>query len=203
MWYTDILERSNEALGYITAERIKMNLKARRVHPCQKDYDKIKKLMKTAFPKNEQMPIWLLQLLALREGVNFLAFYDGGEFAGIAHTVSTDRMIFVTYLAVNDGLRSKGYGSQILQWLKSRSRGREITLNVEPLEKNAENLSQRVRRLNFYKRNGFHDTGWLAKEPSQYFAVLSTSGRLSLGEYKRVFGRLSFGLYIPSIIKGK
>jgi hypothetical protein len=39
-------------------------------------YNEVLWLMKTAFPENEQMPIWLLKLLAFQKGVEFDAFYD-------------------------------------------------------------------------------------------------------------------------------
>lgn len=42
------------------------------------EYSDICKLLKTAFPRNEQIPMWVLQLLAFRKNVHFRAFYDEG-----------------------------------------------------------------------------------------------------------------------------
>ena len=36
----------------------------------------VRRLMKTAFPRNELIPLWVLNILALRKSINFRAFYD-------------------------------------------------------------------------------------------------------------------------------
>ena len=75
------------------------------------EYKDVCRLMKTALPKNEQIPIWLLRVLAFRKSVNFRVFYEDDRFCGILYTAENDKYIFVLYLAVNDRIRSKGYGT--------------------------------------------------------------------------------------------
>ena len=52
--------------------------------------------------------------MALRKGVDFLAFYDGDEFIGINYGACTDRLYFGLYIAIVKDKRSGGYGSQII-----------------------------------------------------------------------------------------
>ena len=78
-------------------------------------------LMRTAFPPNEQIPMWLLRVLAFRKNVNFRAFYDDDQFCGVLYTAEDNKYIFVLYLAVDDRIRSKGYGTKILDWLKQNT----------------------------------------------------------------------------------
>lgn len=59
----------------------------------------------------------------------------------------------ILYLAVNDKIRSKGYGSRILQEIKGRAHSRSIVLNVEKPSVNAENNAQRISRIAFYEKN--------------------------------------------------
>ena len=82
------------------------------------EYKDICRLMRTAFPQNEQIPMWLLRVLALRKNVNFRAFYEDDQFCGVLYTAEDNKYIFVLYLAVNDRIRLKGYGTKILGWLK-------------------------------------------------------------------------------------
>ena len=56
-------------------------------------------------------------------------------------------MMYVLYLAVNDKIRSKGYGTLMLKHLNEMSGNKEITLNIESLDENADNYKQRVKRL--------------------------------------------------------
>ena len=96
-------------------------------------------LMRTAFPSNEQIPMWLLRVLAFRKNVNFRAFYDDDQFCGVLYTAEDNKYIFVFYLAVNDRIRSKGYGTKILDWLNQNTeflfiiRKEFLILNVDLL----------------------------------------------------------------------
>ena len=60
-----------------------MNLRAAAVNRKMKAYQDVIRLLKTAFPVEEQYPVWFLRLLALRKEVNFLAFHkaDRKDFA--------------------------------------------------------------------------------------------------------------------------
>ena len=99
--------------------------------------------MRTVFPQNEQIPMWLLRVLAFRKNVNFRAFYDDDQFCGVLYTAEDNKYIFVLYLAVNDRIRSKGYGTKILDWLKQNTekeflfiiRKEFLILNVDLLMK--------------------------------------------------------------------
>lgn len=111
-------------------------------------------LMRTAFPQNEQIPMWLLRVLAFRKNVNFRVFYDDDQFCGVLYTAEDNKYIFVFYLAVNDRIRSKGYGTKILDWLKQNTE-KIIVLNVEAINPSAENALQREKRISFgtYKKH--------------------------------------------------
>lgn len=50
------------------------------------EYKDVCRLMRTAFPQNEQMPMWLLRVLAFRKNVNFRAFYEDDQLCGILYT---------------------------------------------------------------------------------------------------------------------
>ena len=62
-----------------------------------------------------------LRVLAFCKSVNFRDFYDDDQFCGVLYTADDNTYIFVLYLAVNDLIRSKGYGTKILDWLKQES----------------------------------------------------------------------------------
>ncbi len=90
--------------------------------------------------------MWLLSVLAFRKSVNFKAFYDDDQFCGVLYTAEDNKYIFVLYLAVNDLIRSNGYGTKILDWLKENTE-KIIVLNVESLNPSAPNALQRENEL--------------------------------------------------------
>lgn len=173
-----------------------MELTVKNVNRRLNEYTQIKELIQTAFPENEQIPMWLLLLISKRKCVDFLAFYDDSTFCGISYTVRTEKMVFVLYLAVSNKIRSKGYGSKILNHLKVLYKEKEIVLNIEPVDEKAENNSQRIRRLEFYKKNGFSDTGEFFRNKAEKYSILSTSKNFAIEEYNMVIKKASFGLYI-------
>lgn len=176
-----------------------MSLRAISVSHNIVGYSEICDLINIAFPKNEQIPMWILHLLTLRKNVHFYAFYDEKQFCGILYTVENDKYIFVLYLAVNDKIRSKGYGSQIIRWLKSHT-SKIIVLNVEALNSTASNAQQRERRIDFYNKNAISDTGCTFIDDGEVYSVLSSDGKqFDKHEYEIMLKRFSLGFYRSKI----
>ena len=164
-----------------------------RVKRKQKDYRLVVELMRTAFPPEERIHIWILNLLSKKKNVNFNAWYDNQEFCGITYTIESEKMIFLLYFAVNAQQRSKGYGSQIINELKKTAGGREIILNVEKPDKSAGNNVQRVKRIAFYERNGFYQSGFDLRIEGLDYLVFSTSAVLDKMEFSNILKKYHIG----------
>ena len=166
-----------------------------------KEYPKICQLMKTSFPKHEQTPMWMLRLFTLNRNTSFRAFYDGTEFCGLLYTVEDDKHILVLYLVVNEEMRSKGYGTKILEWLKDHT-SKTIVLNVEPLKDDVADFSQRLKRIEFYQKNGISTTGYILNDGRADYEVLASDVNSFVPEaYEKMFSRFTFGLYKVKVIK--
>lgn len=165
------------------------------------EYNDVCRLMRSAFPQNEQIPMWLLRLLAFRKSVKFRVFYEDEQFCGILYTAENDKYLFVLYLAVNDRIRSKGHGTKILDWLKQNTE-KIIVLNVEALDPSAENALQREKRISFYSRNGVFDTGCRFVDEGENYYVLATDiDHFDSKEYEMLLSRFSFGTYRKHITR--
>ncbi len=133
----------------------------------------VKTLMKSAFPREELIPLWLMKIMAKRKGVSFLAFYDGETFVGTTYLVEFKSFLFVFYLAVSPDVRGRGCGSRILEWIKSRSKGKNIAIDVEALGE-GDNITK-LRRIEFYRREGITDTGYRLMDNGVKYMILSSS----------------------------
>lgn len=152
-----------------------------------------KALYLRAFPKEERLPWWVLRLNSLRRGIELTAFLDGEKFCGFTSSVTAGGLHFLLFFAVEDDLRGKGYGSAILSAIReSHSR---VVLNVEPLVESAPNLEERKNRFAFYRKNGFSDTGWHVWEVGGMFRVLSTRRELDVPAYRKIFRKLTLGIW--------
>ncbi|RJF41450.1 GNAT family N-acetyltransferase [Actinomyces sp. 2119] len=152
-----------------------------------------------AFPPSERVPLPLLCLASLRRGVDLEVYEEGSApagstgpaaggvpawgglrgprsgFAGFTYTVQTSEVVFLLFLAVDEALQGRGYGSQILGDVLERAGRRPVVLEIEPLDPGASNIGQRYRRLAFYQRHGLRLTGYDVVEGAQRYSVLSSS----------------------------
>lgn len=53
-----------------------------------------------------------------------------------------------------------------------------LILDFEKIDKSANNIAQRIRRKNFYQRNGFHKTGNYTMLRTERFEVVCNKGKL-------------------------
>jgi GNAT superfamily N-acetyltransferase len=120
--------------------------------------EKIKHLYETAFPEGEKIPWDDLMRLIEEMPLDFTAYYDGEEFIGFTIVYPRKSFNWFWYFAVQEELRGKGYGQQILTQLIEKYKGQTCVLDMESPTQVCENLVQRIRRHDFYLRNGFRDT---------------------------------------------
>lgn len=181
-----------------------MKLTAKRVSHRLPEYRQVKSMMEEAFPRSERFAMWELHLLAFwNRKIDFLAFYDNSTLVGVAYTVYTDKMAIPLYLAVDRKQRSHGYGAAILNDLKERYHGIPLTVESEIAQPDAENFRQRQRRIEFYKRNGFSETGWYLTDDSGKYTLMSTADVFAGADYQDALFSFMHGLYRVQIISEK
>ncbi len=164
-----------------------MNLTEKDLSRKLSNYKEICDFMKRVFPKEELMPMWLIRLLTLKKNYDFKVYYDNDLFVGILFTIESDDTLFVFYIAVNDKIHSKGYGSKLLQVLFDKYPNKPVTLFIETMDdKNAKNYEQRVKRLAFYERNGFVHTGIKAGFKTPFIDILSTDKEYNTVKAKKL-----------------
>lgn len=147
---------------------------------------KIKKLFLSAFPPQERPPFFILKNRAKKGLGDMLAVMDGDEFVGFAYVVSGEEAVYLFFLAVDNTMRGRGYGSRVLKLLEERYQTKTLFLAREQLDEGAENYSQRVQRRQFYLKNGFSDVPFKIKEAGVIYDVMSTGGSLPVKEYEKI-----------------
>ncbi len=173
-----------------------MNLTEKNLSKKLSNYKEICKFMKRVFPKEEVMPMWFIRLLTLKKDYNFKVYYENELFVGIIFTIDTNDTLFVFYIAVNDKIHSKGYGTKLLQVLFEKYPDKSITLFIETMsDKKAENYEQRIKRLAFYERNGFACTGISAGFKTPFVDILSTDKNYDMNKAKKLMKSIPMKLF--------
>lgn len=142
-----------------------------------------------------------LLAMSLHKNVKFHAIYDEDKFCGISYYASNENTVYLTYLAVNEELRGQGYGSKILTMLEDKFLDKQIVIDIEPVTKKAKNYKQRVSRLKFYERNGFHRTNQRLKDADGEFEALTTGEKFDRDSFVKTLHQMSFGFYQAKVEK--
>lgn len=175
-----------------------MNLEIKKVKLSNKD---VKKIYYDSFPKEERMPFPMMVLMTKITHTDFLAFYDRDTLCGFAYSATIDNITFITFLAVDKNIRSKGYGSEILKEMQRLYPDNKIVISIERCDVEATNINDRIRRKNFYLKNGYIDTGYLIELSKTEQEVIIKNGVFDEDELFNFFVKYSNGTMKPKIKK--
>lgn len=160
-----------------------MKISLKRINFFSKDYKKISRLYRTAFPADERAPMLLLAIKSRDENVDFWGIYANGKWVGLAYVISAGTASYLFYLALSENMRGKGIGSKALQAVLMQYEGQRVFLALEQLDESAENSEERIRRRSFYLKNGFKPLPLTIREASVTYDVMGT-GEVQPKEYE-------------------
>ena len=135
-------------------------------------------LYESAFSEVEKIPLENIKR-ALAKGGVLRAYYDDGCFIGMTFGFINDGKMFFVYFATVPEVRGRGYGSKILDMLREENSNIRIFLVVEPCDASAPDHEIRVRRQDFYRRNGCINTGIQVISDDEWFDTMFVQGELS------------------------
>ena len=125
------------------------------VPKTRRDFRKVKKLYKEAFPKYERKPFFVIRAMQKRKKTDVFCFADREGFLGFATTLNGEKLILIDYLAIQKDRRGKGFGSEILCYLLNYYQDHGVFLEIETPDPDGENYSGKLRRKAFYEKAGF------------------------------------------------
>ena len=82
-------------------------------------------------------------------------------------------IFYVAYLSIDAKFRGLGIGSRLLALIAEQNPSAQIVLDVEPPHEDASNLTQRLRRIEFYGRHGFRRYGKFFNYAGLSFEILA------------------------------
>lgn len=150
---------------------------------ARSDFKKIKKLYNSAFPKDERAPFRMLAKRAIHGSAQMLVAKYDGDIIGFVYMVSDDVAAYFFYFAVREDIRGNGVGTEILSRVKDMYSDKILFLAREQLDESADNYDMRVRRRDFYMRNGFSDLPRTIREATVVYDVMSIGGDITRDRY--------------------
>lgn len=122
-------------------------------------YKRIEDLAKEAFPPAEYLAPAEMVEMAKRSDFDFWALYDEKRFVGFTAIERYQNMAYLFFLAIDSACRDCGYGTRAIETIQALYPGAQQVVDMEMLDDKAENHVQRVKRREFYMRNGYKPTG--------------------------------------------
>ena len=148
-----------------------------------KNLEDIKQLYMDAFPFDERIPFYIMVSVGNDRGVEFLSIYDDDTWLGFIHTLVGDKLSYIFYFAIDGSLRQSGYGSKIIREYKKIHP--KLSLAIEPIEEDSDNIKQRKKRLAFYEKNGFETLDTKVVEMGVEFELMGAKGmEIKENDYK-------------------
>lgn len=166
-----------------------------------KNKKQIKELYLSSFPKEERMPFIMMLLMSCLWNTEFLAFYDEDKLCGIIYLAALRKQTFIMFFAVDEKLRSQGYGSRILNEVEKLYPKNPIIVSIEPCFEDADNIEQKLRRKSFYQRNDYVETGYFMKLAGQVQEILIKNGMFDKRQFRIFFVLYSCGVMMPKVWK--
>lgn len=143
--------------------------------------------MRRDFPENERKP-WAMTVSLYERGIyEMLEARLEGKMVGYVWMVCPGgETALIDYLAVLPEYRDTGIGGAILRELTHRYRMRGQCLLLESeFPEEAPDPDMAIRRLGFYARSGFLNTGVLVRLFGVKFSILSSNAELNAKEQMR------------------
>ena len=165
----------------------------------KENFTRVKSLYETAFPNSERIPLWFLQYKAKQSDVSFDALFENELWIGLLYTFEYGDIIFVFYFAIDAACRSGGYGTKVLTALRENHPDKRIVLTIEPIDEQADNYAQRVKRKRFYEKNGYTAAGIIVEGLGQPYDVLISGGPVTPEDVQKVYNSF-LGRFLGTVL---
>ena len=134
-----------------------------------------KALYEEAFPEIERCPFESLLDCCGRGKADFFVYRDAGKNVGFCVVLLPGYYAYGLFAAIDSDSWNRGYGSQLVQEVIRAYPDRAVVLDIEPVDETADNYEERRRRLRFFEKNDFHDTGYEMRDESGPYRILSNA----------------------------
>lgn len=164
-------------------------LRLLRISKHTREYADVKRLYLTAFPPAERLPFRLLTKRAAAGKADFWGLYDGSRWVGFAYVIRGEGLAYLYFFAVSPENRNGGYGSAALQTMKQLYENDNLFLALEQPDPHADNYNERLRRHDFYLRNGLHDLPHKIREMTMVYNAMGTGTPIAPAAFDRMMRR--------------
>ena len=150
------------------------------------DYKYLKHIYVNAFPPEERAPFRRVWKQAERGKADFRGIFVRERCCGFTYAVSYKDIVYFFYFAIDPRVRGRGIGTRALKEVMRRYQGKRFFLALEPLDPEAKNYEERVRRHRFYESCGLVDLPHQLSEAKVVYSLMGTGEEIHPEEYREL-----------------
>ncbi len=161
-----------------------------------KEFKAAWEIYESSFPSDERRNLAQQSALLKNSAYKFLVAYEDGQIVGIIAAWDLDDFAFIEHFAIKEGIRGKGFGTQLLREYLNAAR-KPVVLETERPDNDIAR-----RSINFYEKLGFklntHDytqpSYSSAKKPVKLF-LMTHPNKIAVEEFSRVREKIHKTVY--------
>lgn len=174
-----------------------MQLTTEPINQQHRFWQQINVLAKQAFPPEEYLSPQKLVQMAQSNNFDFLALTQNDNFVGFVVVQTNSKIAYLFFLAIAPEYRSKGYGSSAIQLLKTLYPNKQQVVDFEMTDETAPNNAQRIKRRQFYLRNGYKPTGLFLSYLGVDYEVMCMDDDFCLDDFKALMQTINVDGFNP------
>ena len=149
-------------------------------------WNQVNLLAKEAFPPEEYLAPEQLLKMAEEDRFDFWILSDGDTFVGFMVVQTYKNLAYLFFLAIDSSCRANGYGSRAIETLRVLYPDKIQVVDFEMLDESAPNNRQRIKRRQFYLKNGYKETGLFLSYLGVDYEVFCMSEDFDPKEFKEM-----------------
>ena len=151
------------------------------------DWFRIRILYRCSFPRSERKPFRIIRSMHKKGKTDVLCVSENGKFCGFATTINGKNCVLLDYLAVRRKMRGKGAGSAILGHMLAVYGNSGMFVEIENPYEDCSKRDERMRRRNFYIRNGMKPLNVFARVFGVNMELLGSGVALTFEQYREFY----------------
>lgn len=152
-------------------------------------------LYQSAFHEQIRKPFSVIERKTAMGSMEILLIQDEGKRCGFAITASQGELVLLDYFAVSDKWRCQGIGSEALLLMKELYSDKQFYLEIEKPDERADDQEERLRRKDFYLKNGMLDTGICIELFGEKMELLASKPGLTFEQCEKLYRELLGPMY--------
>lgn len=174
-----------------------MKLNTEHIELNSRYWSEINILAKEAFPPEEYLAPEELVKMSEGDDFDFFALLDEDSFVGFMVVQTCGSLAYLFFLAIDSAYRSKGYGGKAIKTLKDLYPDKKHVVDFEMIDESADNNQQRIKRKEFYLRNGYKETGLFLSYLGVDYEVMCMEEDFSEDEFKKLMKNIQVEGFNP------